>query len=555
MSHKTPYERLSKAITPVDVQMAIKMARTPSSGARVIEWKDTECTGLTLRITKTEASWLIRKRDRTIKIGPCKDVALTTARYITHQARDAAKRGRDLKVFVETLLTLRSHMIDEDGFRSQAAYHDGWDWRTADEIADDNSDMGRRRLSGDLYPIWTWRRLTEKFLEEKLPELKATYRAQYGKYLHLPEFGIINDRPVGELTAHDLEAVRDRMLTAYGKSAVHRAVRQGREMLTWAWSYHAAKAGLNNTQYPWWTRWSVKYKSRVRYHEPTIAELARTMVIADLFRNLSDNEHATYAGTVGALWAAVLTAQRTGSLLVLRPDRMFAPDRKAKLPGWKIANWNRDEMKGGRDGGRPHALPLPPEVLSVLDGYYKDSGGKSEWMFSGRDPDERISQAALNLLMYRLQGRVFDHRSKNKPDRAGKPGPKAAAKAKKRVDLFEHYDIRPWTLHDVRRTLGAFLDDRRLGGAASAILGHKLPRDAMPEKERMAPVTEIHYNSSQRIALKAEGMALWTKAILAACEKERKALRRKPRPPLPGSGAWPIPASAHGGATKSMLLR
>ncbi|MBI5131599.1 MAG: hypothetical protein HZA66_19350 [Rhodopseudomonas palustris] len=533
MSQKTPYERESKRITLLDVQYAIKVSRTPTSGARIIEWKDTECVGLTLRITKSEASWLIRRRDRTIKIGPCKDVPLTTARYITHQSRDAAKRGRDLKVFVETLLALRSHAMEEDGFRSQAAYHDGWDWKTADELADDTSEMGRQRLVGDLHPTWTWRRLTEKFLEDKLPELKATYRAQYQKYLHLPEFAIINDRLVGELTANDLEVVRDRMLTAYGKSAVHRAVRQGREMLTWAWNYHAGKVGLSNTQYPWWTRWSVKYKSKVRHHEPTIAELARTMVIADMFRNLSDKEHATYSGTVGALWAAVLTAQRTGSLLVLRPDRMFAPDRKAKLPGWKIANWNRDEMKGGKDGGRPHALPVPPDVLKILDRYYKDSGGSSEWMFSGRNSEERISQAALNLLMYRLQGRVFDHRGKNKPDRPGKPGPKAASKAKTRIDLFDHYGIRPWTLHDVRRTLGSFLDDRRLGGAASAILGHKLPRDVMPEKERMAPVTEIHYNSSQRIALKAEGMALWTKAILAACEKERKALRRKPRPALP----------------------
>jgi integrase len=257
------------------------------------------------------------------------------------------------------------------------------------------------------------------------------------------------------------------------------------------------------------------------------------MVVADMYRHLSDREHATYPGTVGALWAVVLTAQRTGSLLVLRPDRMFAPDREATLAGWKIANWNCDEMKGGRDGGRPHALPIPPEVLKVLERYYKESGGNSEWMFSGRDRDERISQAALNLLMYRLQGRVFDHRGKNKPDRPGKPGPKAAGKAKERVDLFEYYGIRPWTPHDVRRTLGAFLDDKRLGGAASAILGHKLPRDVMPEKERMAPVTEIHYNSSQRIGLKAEGMALWTKAILAACENERKALKRKQRPPLP----------------------
>jgi hypothetical protein len=155
-------------------------------------------------------------------------------------------------------------------------------------------------------------------------------------------------------------------------------------------------------------------------------------------------------------------------------------------------------------------------------------------MFSGRKANERVTQSALNLLMYRLQGRVFDHRSKNKPDRPGKPGPKAAKKAKERVDLFAYYRIRPWTLHDIRRTLGEFLDDKRLGGAASAILGHKLPREDMPERERMAPVTEIHYNSSQRIALKAEGMALWTQALLAACEKEKKALMRKtPSPLLP----------------------
>jgi hypothetical protein len=151
------YERKSKAISMQDVWVAIKISHTPGSKARIIEWKDTECAGLTLRITKSEASWLIRRRDRTIKIGPCRDVPLTTARYITHQARDAARRGRDLKVFVETLLSLRSHAMEEPGFGSKAAYHDGWDWKTADEIADDSSEMGRRRLKGEIYPAWTWR--------------------------------------------------------------------------------------------------------------------------------------------------------------------------------------------------------------------------------------------------------------------------------------------------------------------------------------------------------------------------------------------------------------
>jgi integrase len=469
------YERSHKRISLHDVSLAISISRTPGSKARIIEWKDTECAGLTLRITKSEASWLIRRRDRTIKIGACKDVPLTTARYITHQTRDAAKRGRDLKVFVDTLLTLRSHAMEEPGFRTQAAYHDGWDWKTADEIADVNSEMGRRRLKGEVYPAWTWRQLTDKFLEEKLPELKKGYRARYERYLRLPEFDLINDRPVYELSAADLEIVRDRMLAAYETSTVHRAVRQGREMLTWAWNYHPAKAGLDKTQHAWWMRWTVKYKWKIRHHTPTIEEIARTMVIVDIYRNLSDNEHETYPGTIGALWAAALTAQRTGSLLLLRPDRLFVADKKARLPGWKIANWNADEMKGGKDGGRPHALPLPPEVLEVLDRYYKASGGKSVWMFSGRKPSERITQSALNLLMYRLQGRVFDHRSKNKPDRPGKPGPKPAKEAKVRTDLFAYYGIRPWTLHDIRRTLGQFLDEKRVGGAASAILALQLP--------------------------------------------------------------------------------
>ena len=69
------------------------------------------------------------------------------------------------------------------------------------------------------------------------------------------------------------------------------------------------------------------------------------------------------------------------------------------------------------------------------------------------------------------------------------------------------------------------LDDKRLGGAATAILGHKTDHDRVDERERMASVTEQHYNRSQRIGLKAEGMALWVKTLLAACAKERRKFR------------------------------
>ena len=69
------------------------------------------------------------------------------------------------------------------------------------------------------------------------------------------------------------------------------------------------------------------------------------------------------------------------------------------------------------------------------------------------------------------------------------------------------------------------LDDNRLGGAATAILGHKTDHDRVDERERMATVTEQHYNRSQRIGLKAEGMALWVKALLSAYAKERRKFR------------------------------
>src|SRR5262249_55723599 len=38
-------------------------------------------------------------------------------------------------------------------------------------------------------------------------------------------------------------------------------------------------------------------------------------------------------------------------------------------------------------------------------------------------------------------------------------------------------------------------------------------------------VTEQHYNRSQRIELKAEGMALWVRALLLAYKKEKQKFR------------------------------
>ncbi|MET4346608.1 hypothetical protein [Bradyrhizobium sp. RT9a] len=527
------YEREVKSFTDYDIDSAISYSQSRAIVGRIAEWRDSKTVGLTIRITPGKAVWYVRRRELTIRLGSLLsswhpssvgtrkmptpgELNLEQARYVAIQVHLAAKRKRNLREFAEALVNFetKSEYADRMGHAEQA-----------DELANETSLLAQRKRIGDTGLTWTWKALTSKFLQYQLPKLKAKYRKQYEHYLKLLEFAPVNDKLVSQVKLSDLERLRDAIHLNHAPSAVHRALTQSKAMMSWAWKYHATVAGLEEVQAEWWTRWSFEYKTKARTHAPTVEEIARTIVIAENFRNLADGEHETYPGTIGALWGVALTAQRTGGFLQLRSDRLFAPPKAERhLKGWKVANWTEEQMKGGRDGGRPHSLPLPPEALKILTAYHAESGGKSDWMFSGRDPKKHITQAALNLLMYRLQGRVYDHTVKQRPARKGKPGPKPRPK-KERPDLFKLYGISPWTLHDVRRTITTLLDDKRLGGAATAILGHKTDHDRIDERERMASVTEQHYNRSQRIGLKAEGMALWVKTLLAAYAKEQRKFR------------------------------
>jgi hypothetical protein len=78
--------------------------------------------------------------------------------------------------------------------------------------------------------------------------LKAGYRKQYEHYLTLKEFDSINDQLVRELRLHHLELVRDLIHLNHAPSAVHRALNQAKKALSWAWKYHAAASGLDETE-------------------------------------------------------------------------------------------------------------------------------------------------------------------------------------------------------------------------------------------------------------------------------------------------------------------
>jgi integrase len=503
---------------------------------KVAEWRIAGVPGLLLRITPGRIVWYIRRRDVSLRIGDLGEVNLDTAKYYALQVDAAAGRGRDLRIFLEYLKACESGVPRlPDPYRNdEFVPPDGEPTRNpkfvacADAFSDASSDWAYRARIGDDGAVWSWRTLTHKWLEYQLPKLKLDYRTQYESYLTLKEFEIVNDKRVKDVKLPHLERLRDTILANRAKSAVHRAVEQSKNMLSWAWKHHATRSGLDEVQSEWWERWTFEYRTRERTHAPTIEEIARTLVLAETFRNLGEGEHETYPGTIGALWAVALTAQRTGALMQTRLDRLYDGSEVCQktpkcrdLTGWQIANWNAEEMKGGKDGGRSHSLPIPPAGLAILHHWHDEVDTESEWLFPAARSKKHVTQSALNQLMYRLQGRVYDHTVKQKPPRKGKPGPKPKPR-KVRRNLFLEFGIEPWTLHDARRTLTTFLDDQRLGGAATAILAHKTSGSRVDERERLAPVTQQHYNRSQKIDLKAEGMALWVEAVLKAYREERE---------------------------------
>ena len=259
---KPAYEREAKRLSPNDVQSAISYSQSAKIVGRIAEWRDLKTVGLTLRITPRQAVWYLRRRDITLRMGPASEIDLKTARYIADQTRLAAKKNRNLRVFVDTLVGMET-----DKSRPQ----DSWSWKMAEEIADDSSAWAQRKRIGDTGFTWTWKALTHHFLEYKKPQLKERYRKQYAHYLELDAFKTIAEKLVCEIKPSDLDHVRDQILIDHAPSAAHRAVQQGKVMLSWAYRYRTAKAGLDEVQSRWWEdRWAFEYHSSLLNTRPSV---------------------------------------------------------------------------------------------------------------------------------------------------------------------------------------------------------------------------------------------------------------------------------------------
>ena len=289
---KAGYEREVKSLVANDVQSAISYSNSRAIVGKVAEWRDKKTTGLTLRITPGKAVWYVRRREITLRLGFAADIDLDQARYFAEQTNLAAKRKRNLREFVDTLVRLET----TSEYKDRRGHGE-----IADQFADETSLLAYRKRIGDTGKTWTWKTLTAKFLEYQKPKLKVTYREKYERYLTLKEFDFLNGRPVNEVKLRDLERVRDDIFRTHARSTVRPCADAVEEDADLGLEIPCDSSGMEDVDAEWWNRWSFEYSTGTRDHAPTIAEIARTLVLAENFRNLADGEHETYAGTLGAL--------------------------------------------------------------------------------------------------------------------------------------------------------------------------------------------------------------------------------------------------------------
>lgn len=490
------YTRERVKLTAEHVKKAKAMVATGRVQGRGHEFVDIPCPGLVLRVTPQAATWYLRLRETTIRIGAAENMPIADIRTLATRARLAVKDGadprRDLRIFEESMIQTGDPEVAEI-----AAFP---------QVLDDVSDEDRRR-----YGPWQWRDLLEEFLKAKKAKLDPDYYPQYETYLRHPAFERILRRPVVALTIDHLEQIRDDLLEACVPSAAKRSISQMKDAFTWAWTHKGRLSGLNKYEYPWWSRLVVEWSSEAREHTPTVDELARTLALAERHRTLGQTEHATGAGTLAMLWALVLTAQRTYALSRTETEAVVLWDN-ADREGWWSVGWGKEVTKSKM----PHAIPLPPEAKAIIDGImepYIAKKGSSKWLFPSIRTKGPVSPNSVNQLLNRLAGIRNGETEERDPER----------------DLLSQHGIRRWIPHDTRRALTTFLVNADLGGSASAILDHTMSKDE-DERQKTAPVTRLHYDRAQRLPLKSLGMELWCKAVIAAYEREKAALDALPAP-------------------------
>ncbi|PIK73157.1 hypothetical protein CS379_09975, partial [Methylobacterium frigidaeris] len=198
-------ERLN--LTAAHLKRAATMVARGAVPGRGVEWADTGCVGLSLRIGKRSAAWYLRMDSKTVRLGAMEALGVAEARLAANRIRlrihdgvDPAQNRSDLDLFHRAVAD--GEMLD---LAADAAFPEVEALPTDDE---------RRR-----YGPWEWRDLVDLHLAMKMPTQKARWRVQYERHLRRSAEGDMATMLVRDVTLRDLTEVRDRVADERTQSA------------------------------------------------------------------------------------------------------------------------------------------------------------------------------------------------------------------------------------------------------------------------------------------------------------------------------------------------
>ncbi|MEP7452168.1 integrase arm-type DNA-binding domain-containing protein [Phyllobacterium sp. SB3] len=451
--------------------------------------------GLILRTQAGSIGWALKWNGNTRSLGKLEDVSTAkAARALAKKARTLLKDGTDPKYFLTGKVAGKSDEKAEEAARQRAALKSGqWTWeKLVSEYTDEY--LAKPRLTrGRLKP----------------PSKDSAHNAKAS--LTAVEADDLKGKLLSELSAGDLEDVRDKCADAGRKTASRAFVANAKAALSFARKKHARKSGLAGSP-RWWLEVEILDSTAVapRTRMPSLDDIARTLYIAEKHRVLSGrkNSRGTSETVLCGLWWLALTAQRSGAGLALERAHILAwPDGPK---GWRIVLWSEATMKSRRF----HALPIPPRLSLLIERATTLSAVDSKFVFPATAKrvgaaDSHLNKSSPKNLLARLRGQPLKLRREKEEIQDNLPNLLA--------------DVAYFSMHDLRRTFATVCGDMAVrGDAISAVLDHA-GLETGQRMMRSAEITRLAYDYSQRLELKRIAIEAWTDALFLACDKVWKA--------------------------------
>jgi hypothetical protein len=487
-------ERLE--LNPDAVKRALKLAVEGTD--RIYDFCDTSQPYLVLRVRGHAASWLVKTRDRTIKIGDAMDES-ARARLPERRKRGKAANQTGLR---EARTKAKSEWAKMGGASTkEPAPPKGWTW--GELVTAYRKYLSEMREDAQGKPIYPSR------------ETQNDVRLCFDR----PLVAKWSDRPLASLTTEWFEDVQEVLHKKHGFDAYRKFRAYGNAALNWAQDFERKKSGLDGRR--WWLlaekrrRTSEEVTAKLERDEKLsqkkaafqVDHLAALLIEHEKFCLSRTGNQRISPGVRWGLWWDSLTGHRRGSGTQVAFEDVEFKDPRGN-PGWGLVTWRPEVMKT-QDA---FTLPIPPLGLHIVRCCMRDwkeaaekAGMKarnSKWVFASRvvqsmAGDIAVTGSAMANHIRNLRGlRKGNHND-----------------VIKRIPAF--------SMHIVRSTMGDYiLEESGLpAGTASLMIGHEIAGDRKSELDRVGQTGKRWYFQAQRVPEKTRAMEQWSEALLTAYKK------------------------------------